>query len=84
MKKILMKHGDLYKFKTNFDSITYSMFCYIIIMLCALLYTEIFNFTGIFAFINGVIFGLFIWPMSDFKNMFDEEDDLFWTGDEDE
>lgn len=79
-----MKHGNLYKFKTEFDSITYSGFCYIIITLCAILYTEIFNFTGIFALLNGMFFGLFVYPITDFKNMFDEEDDLFWTGDEDE
>lgn len=59
MKNIFkVKPGNLYKFQTNFDIITYNVFCYIITMLCAILYTLIFNFSCLTSFINGMIFGV--------------------------
>lgn len=59
MKNIFkVKPGNLYKFQTNFDIITYNVFCCIIILLCAILYTLIFNFSYLASFINGMIFGV--------------------------
>lgn len=68
MKNIFkVKPGNLYKFQTNFDIITYNVFCYIIILLCAILYTLIFNFSCLTSFINGMIFGVIYILIGNFK-----------------
>lgn len=68
MKNIFkIKPGNLYKFQTNFDNITYNGFCGIIVTLCALLYTIIFEFSCFSSFIIGMIFGIIYVSIGNFK-----------------